>query len=194
METESDLKQQLLLFGGMTTDTFEEFELNFEPLDDGIYKTYKFDHSNCKFVEYKNEEFDKKILEYISQDKYDFILQKIINKQENFNFPSFWLRFFATVLFLIIIVFITVVLTLIWTILILDLVFFSFAILLMKRLVILLWVLRVWMINLGYFTNLKKVLKGLNKEYENRLVWTFNATGKLLKVKIVEGHNSNTNY
>ena len=117
----------------------------------------------------------------------------IINKKENLNFPSFWLRFFATLLFVIIILVITVILVVIWAMLILDLVFFSFAIFILKRSVMLLWVLRVTLINLGYFTNLKKELKKLNREYEKKLEWTLNSSEKQLTLKIVEGADNNTN-
>ena len=57
----------------------------------------------------------------------------------------------------------------------------------------LLWVLRVTLINFGYFTNLKRELNKLNKEYEKKLVWTLNSSEKLLTLKISEGKDNNTN-
>ena len=45
METQSNLKEEFLVQGGMTTETFDEFDFDVEPLDDGIYKSYRFDYS-----------------------------------------------------------------------------------------------------------------------------------------------------
>lgn len=193
METQSNLKEELLTRGGLTSENSEDFDFHVEPLDDGIYKSYRFDYTKGLFVEYKNDEFDEQIKRVISEQKYKEIMQGIINKKENLNFPSFWLRFFATLLFLIVILVITVILVMIWAMLILDLVFFSFAIFILKRSVMLLWVLRVTLINFGYFTNLKRELNKLNKEYEKKLVWTLNSSEKLLTLKISEGKDNNTN-
>jgi hypothetical protein len=131
---------------------------------------------------------DEKVLDHLVEDE----LKKYL------NFPSFWLRFLATFLFVAAILVVTVVLVMIWSMLILDLVFFSLAIFILKRCIMLFWVVRVAIINKGYFTNLRKEIKKLNHKNfkghsdlepyfkETNLEFTLNLSELQLKVKKLE--------
>jgi ABC-type sugar transport system permease subunit len=91
--------------------------------------------------------------------------QKALNHKSSLNSPSFILKFVVTLIFIVLIMIIGVILLIIWSMLILDPIFFGSSIYLIRKAVVILWVIREQIIESFYFTGLQKVVKRLNKKY-----------------------------
>ena len=118
----------------------------------------------------------------ISETELNQDLQRL-NSKSSLNPPSFWLKFAVTLIFMILVLLVCVLLLVIWAILILDLVFLAFSLYLIRKVVIIAWVLRTQFIEKSYFSGLKKVVKDLNKKYHKvGLNWKLGSYRKWLQL------------
>lgn len=178
----------------MITTVYEEDDEDLNlPVTLGRCITFKYLADKNKFIESENKEKICEVLSgtAISLEEYTSHVQYQINNPKSLNKPSFWIRFFMTLLFILIILTITVVLVMIWAMLILDLVFFALGLYILKQSIKFFWLIRVAMINKAYFTHLRKELKKLNVRYNQyKLEWKLQMPEKWLQLGELNSQNN----
>lgn len=188
------IRSSLLEATSMITTVYEEDDEDLNlPVTLGRCITFKYLSDKNKFIEIENREKIHQILSgtAISIEEYTSHVQYQINDPKSLNKPSFWIRFFMTLFFILIILTITVVLVMIWAMLILDLVFFALGIYILKQAIKFFWLIRVAIINKAYFTQLRKELKKLNIRYSPyKLEWKLQMPEKWLQLGELNAQNN----
>lgn len=137
--------------------------------------TYKYDSKQNKFILSESSSFQCLVLGKFPESEYEEDMRTVINNPKNLNSPSLIRRISFSVLFLGVLLLIVLFLLTVLAILVLDLVFFALSLYLIKESAKFCWIMRVKMINLSRFSNLRRELKKLNQKYISyELEWTLN--------------------
>ena len=145
--------------------------------------TYKYDPKQNKFIVSDSSPLLSLVLGEFSESEYEEDIRTVINNPKNLNFPSLIRRISFSVFFLGILLILVFVLLIILAITVLDLVFLALSLYIIEESFKILWIMRVKMINLSRFSNLKRELTKLNEKYRNYdLEWTLNTRDNWLRL------------
>ena len=172
MQSKNEYKANLLYEIEDPHNGDDELDL---PATIGNNVTYKFDSKQNKFVISEKSSFHYLVLGNFPESEYEEDMRTIINNPKNLNSPSLIRRISFSVLFLGVLLLIVLFLLIVLAILVLDLVFLALSLYFIKESAKFCWIMRVKMINLSRFSNLRRELKKLNQKYLSyELEWTLN--------------------